>query len=144
MRLDALWKTLTLDEREDLAARSGLRLGYLRLLGAGHKTGCSLATVLALIRVERRLTADELVEEFSAPVRDSRLPPKKARGEKASIYDVPAGPMTHEEERDGIAKLRQSGQALLQHADALEAWNASRPARPVYAEAPDAAVIGEA
>ena len=143
MRLKTLWDTLTLDEREDLATRSGLQMGYLRLLGGGHKTGCSIATVLALIRVEKRLTADELVEEFSDPARDGRLGPKKTRARVAAAapaFDLPA--LTDDEAIASVAKLRQSGQARLQYADALEAWNAARPAYAEKVESSEPSVNG--
>ena len=144
MRLDTLWKILTLDEREDFAKRAGLQIGYLRLLGAGHKTGCSLATVMALLKGDRRLTPFEVMEEFSNPARDGRIGLKKhQRAPERPVYVAPAD-MTDGETSASVSQLRLSAQAQLRYADALEAWNAARPTSPVYAEAPDAAVIGEA
>ena len=149
MRLDTLWKNLTLDEREDFAKRAGLQIGYLRLLGAGHKTGCSIATVMALLKGDRRLTPFEVMEEFSNPARDGRVGLKKHQRAPVAVerpvYVAPAD-MTDGATSASVSQLRLSAQAQLQYADALEAWNAARPTSPVYAEASGvvAGVVDEA
>lgn len=73
MRLSALYPTLSTDEREELAKKTGTSPGYLYQLATrwqGKRP--SLRLLLQLAKADSRLTLEDMAEEFDgAPKRKS-------------------------------------------------------------------------
>ena len=110
---------------------------YARLMQ--HNYGTTWIKQVSRVEIEHFATKDDaVIAERNAIFREKPKHNKTFMSPlalAASAFDLFS--MPDDEMITDVEKLRQSGQARLQYADALEAWNAARPA---YAEAPSVTV----